>query len=44
MVTYTNYYKVTNKLNKFKKNGRSNDDRRATKGTVEQLSSTDITR
>ena len=33
-----NYYKVTNKLTEFNRNGRSNDDGRATKKTVQQLS------
>ena len=33
-----NYYKVTNKLTEFDRNGRSNYDGRATKKTVQQLS------
>ena len=37
-----NYYRVTSKLNEFKRNGRSSDDERVTKRTVQQLSSTDI--
>ena len=37
-----NHYRVTNKLNEFKRNGRSNDDERFTKRTVQQPSSTDI--
>ena len=32
-----NYYKVTNELNDFNRNGRSNDDGRSTKRTVQQL-------
>ena len=37
-----NHYKVTSKLNEFNRNGRTNDDGRATKITVQQLSSTDM--
>ena len=39
-----NYYKVTNELNEFNKNGRSNYNRRGTKRTIQQPGSTDITR
>ena len=34
----TNYYKLTNKPTEFNRNGRSNDDGRATKKTGQQLS------
>ena len=40
----TNSYKVTNELNEFNKNGRSNDNGQSTKRTVQQPGSTDITR
>ena len=38
------FYKGTTKLNEFNRNGRSNDDRRATKRTVQQPGSTNVTK
>ena len=39
---YISYYKVTNKLNKFNRNDRGNENRRPAKRTVQQLSSTEF--